>query len=93
MADRESVIRDLRYVKTFGRVTNTPHLTEIAESALELLREQEQIITSLKADLQEMLSGARIASIGNETRRLKTLDIAICRARSEAKNGSVLTGN
>lgn len=55
MADRESVIRDLRYVKTFGRVTNTPHLTEIAESALELLREQEQIITSLKADLQETL--------------------------------------
>lgn len=55
MADRESVIRDLRYVKTFGRVSNTPHLTEIAESALELLREQQHEIWELQ-ELNEHLA-------------------------------------
>ena len=54
MADRESVIRDLRYVKTFGRVSNTPQLTEIAESALELLKEQQHEIWELQ-ELNEHL--------------------------------------
>ena len=39
--DRENVIRDLRYIKSFGRVSNNQQLTEIAESAIELLKEQE----------------------------------------------------
>lgn len=39
--DREKVISDLRYIKSFGRVSNNPQLTEIAESAIELLKEQE----------------------------------------------------
>ena len=40
MPDRENVIRDLRYIKSFGRVSNNPQLTEIAESALAILKEQ-----------------------------------------------------
>jgi hypothetical protein len=39
--DREKVICDLRYIKSFGRVSNNTQLTEIAESAIELLKEQE----------------------------------------------------
>ena len=39
--DREKVIRDLRYLKSFGRVSNNPQITEIAENAIALLKEQE----------------------------------------------------
>lgn len=81
MADRESVIRDLRYVKTFGRVTNTPHLTEIAESALELLREQEQIITSLKADLQETLK-----VVSEQSNVIRCKDCKHWKRNTEVKN-------
>jgi hypothetical protein len=41
MADREKVVRDLRHLKSYGRVWNIPQITEIAEYALELLKEQE----------------------------------------------------
>ena len=40
MTDREKVIRDLRYLKSFGRVSGKSQITEIAESAIELLKEQ-----------------------------------------------------
>ena len=41
MPDREKVIRDLRYLKSFGRVSNNPQITEIAEEFIALLKEQE----------------------------------------------------
>ena len=40
MHDMENVARDLRYLKSYGRVWNIPQITEIAESALALLKEQ-----------------------------------------------------
>ncbi len=43
MPDREKVIRDLRYLKSFGRVSNNPQVTEIAQSAIELLKEHEAV--------------------------------------------------
>lgn len=44
MAEFENVIRDLRYVKSFGRVTNNLQLTEIADSAITLLKAQPQVV-------------------------------------------------
>ena len=41
--DREKVVRDLRYLKSFGRVSSNPQITEIAEYALAMLKEQETV--------------------------------------------------
>lgn len=41
MIKREKVIRDLRYLKSFGRVSNNPQITEIAENAIAMLKEQD----------------------------------------------------
>ena len=43
MTDREKVIRDLQYLKSFGRVSNNPQITEIAENAIDMLKEQEKL--------------------------------------------------
>ena len=39
--NRDHVVRDLRYLKSYGKVSNNQTIYEIAESALELLKEQE----------------------------------------------------
>jgi hypothetical protein len=54
MPDRENVIRDLRYIKSFGRVSNNPQLTEIAESALALLKEQEAEIDEISDEYLDL---------------------------------------
>ena len=41
--NRDHVVRDLRYLKSYGKVSNNQTIYEIAESALELLKEQEAI--------------------------------------------------
>jgi len=51
MIDMEKVISDLRYLKSFGRVSNNPHITEIAEDTLALLKEQEAEIRQLRLAL------------------------------------------
>lgn len=50
--DRENVIRDLRYLKTFGIVSNNLQVTEIAQSALAMLKEQQKEIEDLKSKIQ-----------------------------------------
>ena len=54
MADIEKVIRDLRYVKSFGRVSNNQQLTEIADSAIELLKEQKEENERIKRIAKEI---------------------------------------
>ena len=39
--NRDHVVRDLRYLKSYSKVSNNQTIYEIAESALELLKEQE----------------------------------------------------
>ena len=58
MADREKVVRDIRYLKSFGRVSGNPQITEIAESAIALLNEQQERIDRL---LEESASNAEMA--------------------------------
>ena len=41
--NRDHVVRDLRYLKSYGKVSNNQTIYEIAESALELLKEQEAV--------------------------------------------------
>ena len=41
--NRDHVVRDLRYLKSYGKVSNNQTIYEIAESALELLKEQETV--------------------------------------------------
>ena len=38
--NRDHVVRDLRYLKSYGKVSNNQTIYEIAESAIELLKEQ-----------------------------------------------------
>ena len=40
--NRDHVVRDLLYLKSYGKVSNNQTIYEIAESALELLKEQEE---------------------------------------------------
>jgi hypothetical protein len=56
MTDMEKVVRDLRYLKSFGRVSNNPQITEIAEDAIALLKEQEKRIEDLQ-DIIAILEG------------------------------------
>lgn len=65
MIDREKVIRDLRYIKSFGRVGNKPQLTEIAESAIELLEEKEAEISFLKGMQLQTMHNMSDEDIGN----------------------------
>ena len=46
--NRDHVVRDLRYLKSYGKVSNNQTIYEIAESALELLKEQEARLMTLE---------------------------------------------
>ena len=50
--NRDHVARDLRYLKSYGKVSNNMTIFEIAESALELLKEQEERIKTLENQLE-----------------------------------------
>ena len=52
MTDMEKVVRDLRYLKSFGRVSNNPQITEIAEYAIAMLKEQQQQIWELQDQVE-----------------------------------------
>jgi len=52
VADIEKVIRDLRYLKTFGIVSNNLQVTEIAQSAIELLKEYAEIKNGVEPELE-----------------------------------------
>ena len=41
--NRDHVVRDLRYLKSYGKVSNNQTIYEIADSALELLKDQEAV--------------------------------------------------
>jgi len=47
--NRDHVVRDLRYLKSYGKVSNNQTIYEIAESALELLKEQNDEIKELRS--------------------------------------------
>ena len=49
MTYMEKVVRDLRYLKSFGRVSNNQQITEIAENAISLLKEHEPVKPKSKA--------------------------------------------
>ena len=50
--NRDHVVRDLRYLKSYGKVSNNQTIYEIADSALELLKEQEERIKTLENQLE-----------------------------------------
>ncbi len=49
--NRDHVVRDLRYLKSYGKVSNNQTIYEIAESALAMLKEQEAEIRQLRLAL------------------------------------------
>ena len=41
--NRDHVVRDLRYLKSYGKVSNNQTIYEIAEAAIAMLKEQEAV--------------------------------------------------
>lgn len=52
--DMETVISDLRYLKSFGQVSNNLQITGIAENAIAMLKEQEETINDLTYTIRQL---------------------------------------
>ena len=52
--DRETVISDLRYLKSFGQVSNNLQITGIAENAIAMLNKQKETINDLTDTIRQL---------------------------------------